>query len=302
MSSFLMRLHGQHGWHLHGTSTTPQRGSRNTWTRWIPWIHGGVGFGLNLPNLPTVGSKEIWYQNGNTKPTFVDLFRWFQLVESWKGGSQIHAQRLGYRVRAICLDISWKFVKIQEHVQKPMWTTATKTCSTVHLKHPTFTFRAPRFSAARCSAVRCRSPVQRDRSARFFNNLVLSMGRRLRSFYESLVYCGNPFYNKIMHPSLFKTNHWHIEKNPLKAGIRTAISSQYPPAEFEINERGTPAKVFQQSAKKNCLFCWAPFPLSNQPRFLDGFVHFLPSSRWTPRCRKIFHFFGEVSMQNRHVF
>lgn len=152
-----------------------------------------------------------------------------------------------------------------------MWTTATKTCSTVHLKHPTFTFRAPRFSAARCSAVRCRSPVQRDRSARFFNNLVLSMGWSLRSFYESLVCCGNPFYNKIMNPSLFKTNHWHIEKNPLKAGIRTAISSQYPTVEFEINERGTPAKVFQQGAEKKRSTLLRTFPPFKSTPFFRWF-------------------------------
>ena len=128
-----------------------------------------------------------------------------------------------------------------------MWTTATKTCSRVHLKHPTFTFRAPRFSAARCSAVRCRSPVQRDRSARFFNNLVLSMGWRLRSFYESLVSCGNPFYNKIMHPSLFKTNHLHIEKNPL---WKRGFDLQYHLNTLQLNLKSTKGEHQQRFSNK----------------------------------------------------
>lgn len=124
MSSFLMRLHGQHGWHLHGTSTTPQWGSRNTWTRWIPWIHGGVGFGLNLPNLPTVGSKEIWYQNGNTKPPLVDLFWWFQSLESW----QVDTQRLGYR------DASHMFGYLLE-IGKDSRTRSKKPCEPPPQKH-----------------------------------------------------------------------------------------------------------------------------------------------------------------------
>lgn len=241
--------------------------------------------------------------HGNTKPPFVDLFRWFESVESGKGGNQIDTQGLGYR------DASHMFRNLLENRKdsrtrsKTMWTTTTKTCSIVHLKHPTFTFRAPRFSAARCSAVRCRSPVQRDRSARFFNNLVLSMGRRLRRFYESLVSCGNPFYNKIMHPSLFKTNHLHIEKNPLKAGIRPAISSQYPPVEFEINERGTPAKVFQQGAEKKLSILLRTFPpFKSTPVFSMVSSTSFPPGDGLHAVERSFIIFCEVSVQNRHVF
>lgn len=106
-----------------------------------------------------------------------------------------------------------------------------------------------------------------------------------------------------MNPSLFKTNHWHIEKNPLKAGIRTAISSQYPTVEFEINERGTPAKVFQQGAeKKKVYFAENLSPLQINPVFSMVSSTSFPTGHGLHAVERSSIFFGEVSMQSRHVF
>ncbi len=220
----------------------------------VVWCKKRLGFSLNLPTVERVQINMVPTWFGNTIPSFVDFFG-----------------DLG--IRAICLDMSRKFVKIQEHVKKRCEPSPQKTCSIVHLEHRTFTLRAPHFSAARCSAVRCRSPVQRDRSARFFNSLVVSMGGRPR------VCCGNSFHNRIIHPSLFKTNHWqtlHIEKNPLKAGIPNAISSHYPPVECEINEVRTPAKVFQQGAEKKTVYLLRTF-LPFKPIHVFGWFRPLPS-------------------------